>query len=278
MATTQSTLEAAIALARTRRKPDLDHLIEELSIPSISTLPERREDCLRNARWLRDRFQRLGMTTQIVDVREGGLPVVVADWQGAPGKSHLTIYGHYDVQPVDPIDEWKSAPFEPEVRDDNLYARGAVDDKGQMLGLVKALESLSHTGGGTFPVNLKVLIEGEEEYGGEAIEAYVRKHPKELACGVALVADTGMPAPGVPSLVYGLRGIVYTEIEARGAKQDLHSGAYGGVAPNPIHALAIVLAELKGRDGQITIPQLYKKLKPITDDERALGMRNPVNV
>ena len=262
-------------------KENQSRLLEELKaflrIPSISTLPEHAKDVQRAAQFVADQLSVIGLK-KVKVIKTAGHPLVYGEWLDAPEKPTVLIYGHYDVQPVDPIDEWKSNPFEPEVRDDNLYARGAVDDKGQMLGLVKALESLSRTSGGTFPVNLKVLIEGEEEYGGEAIEAYVRKHPKELACEVALVADTGMPAPGVPSLVYGLRGIVYTEIEARGAKQDLHSGAYGGVAPNPIHALAIVLAELKGRDGHITIPQLYKKLKPISADERALWKRNPVNV
>src|ERR671922_1245757 len=125
MATTQSVLENAVSLARSRRQKDLDDLVEELRIPSISTLPERREDCLRNARWLRDRFDALGMRTDIVDVREGGLPVVVADWNQPPGKPHLTMYGHYDVQPVDPVDEWQSPPFEPAERDGHLYARGA---------------------------------------------------------------------------------------------------------------------------------------------------------
>ena len=269
--------DAALAYADEHRDAFLEDLKALLRIPSISTLPEHAKDVQRAAQFVADQLSAIGLK-KVKVIKTAGHPLVYGEWLDAPEKPTVLVYGHYDVQPVDPIDEWKSAPFEPEVRDDNLYARGAVDDKGQMLGLVKALESLSHTGGGTFPVNLKVLIEGEEEYGGEAIEAYVRKHSKELACDVALVADTGMPAPGVPSLVYGLRGIVYTEIEARGAKQDLHSGAYGGVAPNPIHALAIVLAELKGRDGHITIPQLYKKLKPISADERALWKRNPVNV
>src|SRR6478752_1251993 len=269
--------DAALAYADEHRDAFLEDLKALLRIPSISTLPEHAKDVQRAAQFVADQLSAIGLK-KVKVIKTAGHPLVYGEWLDAPAKPTVLVYGHYDVQPVDPIDEWKSNPFEPEVRNDNLYARGAVDDKGQMLGLVKALESLSRTSGGKFPVNLKVLIEGEEEYGGEAIEAYVRKHPKELACDVALVADTSMPAPGVPSLVYGLRGIVYTEIEAHGAKQDLHSGSYGGVAPNPIHALAIVLAELKGRDGHITIPQLYKKLKPISDDERALWKRNPVNV
>lgn len=271
-----TTADAALAYADEHREAFLEDLKTLLRIPSISTLPEHAKDVQRAARFVADQLSAVGLK-KVKVIKTDGHPLVYGEWLNAPGKPTVLVYGHYDVQPVDPIDEWKSDPFEPEVRNDNLYARGAVDDKGQMLGLVKALESLARTSGGKFPVNLKVLIEGEEEYGGEAIEAYVRKHPKELACDVALVADTGMPASGVPSLVYGLRGIVYTEIEAHGAKHDLHSGSYGGVAPNPIHALALVLAELKGSDGHINIPGLYDKLKPISEAERALWKRNPVD-
>ncbi|MGE5334208.1 MAG: dipeptidase [Nitrososphaerota archaeon] len=269
--------DAALAYADEHRDAFLEDLKALLRIPSISTLPEHKGDIKRAAQFVADQLTASGLK-KVKVIKTAGHPLVYGEWLGAPGKPTVLMYGHYDVQPVDPIDEWESDPFEPAVRNDNIYARGAVDDKGQMLGLVKSLESLARTSGGTFPVNVKVLIEGEEEYGGEAIEAYVRKHPKELACDVALVADTGMPAPGVPSLVYGLRGIIYTEIEARGAKQDLHSGSFGGVSPNPIHALAIVLADLKGRDGHINIPGLYEKLNPISDEERALWKRNPVDI
>lgn len=274
--TASNTSHAALAYADEHRDAFLEDLKALLRIPSISTLPGHAKDVQRAAQFVADQLSAIGLK-KVKVIKTDGHPLVYGEWLQAVEKPTVLIYGHYDVQPVDPLDEWKSDPFEPEVRKDNIYARGAVDDKGQMLGLVKALESLARTSDSNFPVNLKVLIEGEEEYGGEAIEAYVRKHPKELACDVALVADTGMPAPGVPSLVYGLRGIVYTEFEARGAKQDLHSGSYGGVAPNPIHALAIVLADLKGRDGHINIPGLYERLKPISDDERALWKRSPVD-
>jgi acetylornithine deacetylase/succinyl-diaminopimelate desuccinylase-like protein len=269
--------DAALAYADEHRDAFLDDLKALLRIPSISTLPEHKGDIQRAAQFVADQLTAIGLK-KVRLIKSAGHPLVYGEWLEAPEKPTVLFYGHYDVQPVDPLNEWESDPFEPVVRNENIYARGAVDDKGQMLGLVKALEAISRTSGGKFPVNVKVLIEGEEEYGGEAIEAYVRKHPKELACDVALIADTGMPAPGVPALVYGLRGIVYTEIEARGAKQDLHSGSYGGVAPNPIHALAIVLAELKGRDGRINIPGLYEKLNPVSESERALWKRNPVDV
>jgi len=265
MATTQSTLEAAIELARTRRKQDLDDLIEELSIPSISTLPERREDCLRNARWLRDRFQKLGMTTQIVDVREGGLPVVVADWQGAPGKAHLTVYGHYDVQPVDPIDEWKSPPFEPQVRDGELWARGAADNKGNHMVTVKAVEHLFAAGGP--PINMRFLIEGEEEITGPSLPQYLRANGSKLKTDAVLIWDSGMDEDGHPTLATALRGILYTELRAKGPAVDLHSGTFGGVAPNPINTLARVIGELKDRSGHITIPGFYDAVRPPSDEE-----------
>jgi acetylornithine deacetylase/succinyl-diaminopimelate desuccinylase-like protein len=205
-----------------------------------------------------------------------GHPLVYGEWLEAEGKPTILLYGHYDVQPVDPIELWKSPPFEPEVRGGNLYARGAVDDKGQMLGLVKALESLMRANG-TLPVNIKVLIEGEEEAGGASIEKYVREHPDELACDAVLIADTAIPAPGVPAIIYSLRGILYTEIVARGSKRDLHSGVFGGIAPNPLHALALVLAGLKGADGKIKIPGLYRKVKRVSEQEKALWARNPVD-
>ncbi len=267
MATTQSVLEAAIALAQKRRQADLDDLIEELSIPSISTDPEHREDCLRNARWLRDRFEAMGMKTQIVDVLPGGLPVLVADWQGHPGKPHLTIYGHYDVQPVDPIDEWKSPPFEPAVREGQLWARGAADNKGNHMTTVKAVEHL-FAGGGP-PINLRFLIEGEEEITGPSLPHYLRANGKQLKTDAVLIWDSGMDEEGHPTLATALRGILYTELRARGPAVDLHSGTFGGVAPNPINTLARVIGELKDRHGHITIPAFYDAVQEPSAEELA---------
>ncbi len=269
-------VSAALQYVERHKEQFLDELKDLLRIPSISTLPKHKRDVQRAAKFVADQLTAIGMK-KVKVIKTAGHPLVYAEWLEAAGKPTVLIYGHYDVQPVDPLNEWVSDPFEPQVRGENLYARGAVDDKGQMFGLIKALEALMRTYNG-LPVNVRVLIEGEEEAGGEAIEAYVREHPDRLACDVALVADTGMPAPGVPSLVYGLRGILYTEIIAQGARHDLHSGAFGGVAPNPIHALALVLAGLKGADGRITIPELYKRLKPLGDDERALWDRNPLDI
>jgi acetylornithine deacetylase/succinyl-diaminopimelate desuccinylase-like protein len=187
---------------------------------------------------------RFGHPLVYAEKREGGAPTVV-------------LYGHYDVQPPDPLDEWKTPPFEPTERDGNLYARGAVDDKGQMWTHVKALESLLSAGGGALPVGVRVIIEGEEEVGGEGIAGFVREHPEELKADVALVSDTDMFAPELPTLCVGLRGMIYTEIEARGARTDLHSGLYGGAAPNPFVALAQIVAKLKDEDGRILIPGFY---------------------
>lgn len=267
MATTQALMEGALARAAAARDADLADLIEELRIPSISTLPERRADCLRNAHWLRDRMQALGMKVDIVDVLENGNPVVVADWNGRPGKPHLTIYGHYDVQPPDPLEEWKSPPFEPEVRNGHLYARGCADNKGNHMATLKAVEHLFAAGGP--PVNLRFLIEGEEEISGESLSRYLRANGSKLKTDSVLVWDGGFDEEDNPTLATALRGILYVELHASGAAVDLHSGMYGGVAPNPINTLARVIGELKDREGHITIPSFYDAVRSPTDEELA---------
>ena len=271
-----ASVESALAYVDKHQDRFLAELFDLLRIPSISTLPKHKKDVRRAAKFVAGKMEDLGLR-KVKVIKTDGHPLVYGEWLEAEGKPTILIYGHYDVQPVDPLDLWNSDPFEPVVRNDNIYARGAVDDKGQMYGLLKALDALMRTYHG-LPVNVRLLIEGEEEAGGESIEAYVRAHPQKLQCDAAYIADTGMPAPGVPSIVYGLRGITYTELEAKGAAQDLHSGAFGGVAPNPIHALALVLAGLKGADGHITIPELYERLKGVSDEERALWNRSPVDI
>jgi acetylornithine deacetylase/succinyl-diaminopimelate desuccinylase-like protein len=260
-------MDAALAKAVSARDADLADLIDELRIPSISTLPERREDCLRNARWLRDRMTALGMKVEIVDVIKGGNPVVVADWNGQPGKPHLTIYGHYDVQPPDPLDEWKSPPFEPEVRNGHIYARGCADNKGNHMATLKAVEHLFAAGGP--PVNLRFLIEGEEEISGESLARYLRANGAKLKTDSVLVWDGGFDEAGNPTLATALRGLLYVELHAGGAAVDLHSGMFGGIAPNPINTLARVIGELKDRSGHITIPGFYDAVLPPSDEELA---------
>ncbi|MBO0780027.1 MAG: dipeptidase [Ktedonobacteraceae bacterium] len=237
-----------------------------LRIPSISTLPEHTADVRRAAEYAVDQLQRIGFE-RAETIATYGHPLVYGEWLQAPGKPTLLIYGHYDVQPVDPVELWETPPFEPTIRDGNLYCRGACDDKGQTMLVFKALESLMRVNG-ALPVNVKVLIEGEEEAGGESIERYVKEHPERLKCDAAFICDTGMPAKDIPSLIYALRGITYTEVEVQGAKRDLHSGIYGGIAPNPLHALAIIISKLKDADGHIHIPGLYDKLRQPTQIEK----------
>ena len=257
-------------------KANGDRFVEELKallrIPSVSTAPEHKDDVRRAAQFCADELTRIGMEhVELIETatsaRPGGHPLVYADYLHAEGKPTVLCYGHYDVQPAEPLDEWKSPPFEPTERDGNIYARGAVDDKGQMWMHVKAIESLMVASSGVLPVNLRVILEGEEEVGGEGIAKFVREHGERLKADVALVSDTEMFAPDLPTLCVGLRGMIYTEIEARGARIDLHSGMYGGAAPNPFVALAQVIAKLKDEDGKILIPGLYDKVSVPTDAE-----------
>ena len=254
----------------------LEDLKGWLRIPSISTLPEHAADIRQAALYAVDQLTAIGFERARL-IETSGHPLVYGEWLEAPGKPTLLVYGHYDVQPVDPVNLWYTPPFEPTIRGDNLYCRGACDDKGQTMLVFKALEALM-TVNGTLPVNVRVLIEGEEEAGGESIEHYVTTHPERLGCDVALICDTGMPAKDIPALIYGLRGIIYTEVEVRGAKRDLHSGKYGGVAPNPLHTLAIIIAGLKDAGGHIHIPGLYDKVRQPTAEERKFWNEDPLHI
>lgn len=262
---------AAVVYAREHGARFVEELKELLRIPSISTSPERREDVRRAAEFVADGLRRAGLqAVQLIETTTGtrqGHPLVYAEWLAAePGQPTILLYGHYDVQPAEPLDEWYSPPFEPSERNGNLYARGAVDDKGQMWMHVKALESLLQADG-KLPVNVRVLIEGEEEVGGEGIAAYVREHGEQLRADCALVSDTEMFAPDLPTLCVGLRGMIYTELEVRGAHTDLHSGMYGGAAPNPFVAIAQIIAQLKRGDGHIAIPGFYDNIEEPTKAE-----------
>jgi len=221
-------------------------------------------------------LRRIGMdNVEIIPTK--GHPLLYADWLHALGKPTVLMYAHYDVQPPDPLDEWKSPPFDPTERNNNIYARGAVDDKGQLWMEVKALESLMQTRGGKLPINVKIIFEGEEEVGGESIAEYVRKQKTKLKADFALVCDTELFAPDLPTLCVGLRGLVYTEIEAVGAKTDLHSGMYGGAAPNPLFALIEIISKLKDSKGKVQIPGFYKNVKAPSKDELKAWKRLPFN-
>src|SRR5689334_1911440 len=238
-----------------------------LRIPSISTLSEHKPDIRRAAEFARDELKAAGMTTAELIEGEGN-PLVYAEWLNAPGKPTILFYGHYDVQPPDPLDEWKSPPFEPDVRGDDIFARGACDDKGQVYIQIKAVEGLLKTTG-RLPVNVKFLLEGEEETGGEHIEAYVKTRLPRLQADAALVCDTEMFAPGLPTICVGLRGMVYYELHVEAANHDLHSGVYGGAAPNPMQAIAEIITALKDRNGHILIPGFYDRVVPPSEKERA---------
>jgi acetylornithine deacetylase/succinyl-diaminopimelate desuccinylase-like protein len=254
---------------RARFESELSDL---LRIPSISTLPEHRDDTRRAAHWLAEYLRSMDLPAELIET--AGYPLVYAEWLGAPGRPTLLGYGHYDVQPVDPVDLWTSPPFQPAVRGGRLFARGAADDKGQILTLIAAIRAYLQTSG-RLPINVKLLIEGEEESGGAGIEAYVRDHADRLRADACLVLDSGMAAPGVPAITLGLRGIVGGEIEVSGAARDLHSGIYGGVAPNPFQALAEILTALKDKNGRILVPGFYDRVAPPPAEEKAGWERLP---
>lgn len=246
----------------------LRELVEFLSIPSISTLPTHAADCRRAAGWLLDQVRRLGFP--VVELIEGdGHPVVWAESPRVEGAPTVLVYGHYDVQPVDPLNQWVSPPFDPTVRDGRLYARGAVDDKGQVFCLLKAYEAIRGDGGHP-PLNVRFIIEGEEECGGHVISELLTREPDRTRADAVLVPDNSYYAPGWPAVVTALRGLCYAEIQVRTLQRDLHSGTYGGAAPNALETLVRILAGLKGRSGKINLPKLYKAVrKPSKGELRA---------
>lgn len=236
----------------------LEELNQFLRIPSISTSPEHVADVAAAAQFVADSLKTAGLENiEIIPTERH--PLVYADWLHAPGKPTVLCYGHYDVQPPDPLELWHTPPFEPTVRDGNLYARGSADDKGQMYMHVKAVEALFAVYG-KLPVNVKFLIEGEEEVGGASITKYVAANPAKLKADVALVSDTALYAEGIPTLCIGLRGLIYMEVEATGPMRDLHSGLYGGAAPNAVFGLIELLGKVKDADGKIQIPGFYDQV------------------
>ncbi len=220
------------------------------------------------------KLREAGLQTERIDT--AGHPLVYAEWLGAPGKPTVLFYGHYDVQPVDPIELWRNPPFEPTVEGDKLVARGATDDKGQSYAHVKAVAALLAERG-TLPVNVKFLVEGEEEAGGAAIEEYVKQDGgKRLKADAVVISDSSLFAPGQPSLIYGLKGLCYTEIKVTGPNRDLHSGTYGGAVWNPLNALGHIIAGLRdAKTGKILIPGFYDDVRPLEDWERAEWAKLP---
>ncbi|MBI2796616.1 MAG: dipeptidase [Gemmatimonadetes bacterium] len=244
-----------------------DELVDFLRIPSVSARSEHNADTARAAAWLAAECTRIGLATEVVPTP--GHPVVLAEWRGAPaGAPTVLVYGHYDVQPAEPIELWTSPPFEPTVRDGKLYARGSVDDKGQLYLHVKAIEAHLAVRG-TLPVNLILLAEGEEEVGSDHLADFVQGHAARLTCDCVVISDSSMFAPGQPSLLFALRGLAYLEVTVRGPAQDLHSGSYGGAVVNPAMALARMLATLHDATGRIAIPGFYDAVKEWEPDVRS---------
>ncbi|HEY4687961.1 MAG TPA: dipeptidase [Anaerolineae bacterium] len=256
----------ALQYARDHREQHLAELKQFISIPSISAQPNHKPDIERAAQWAAEHLMSIGFSASVHPT--AGHPIVLADWPGAgQDRPTLLIYGHYDVQPVDPLSLWHSDPFEPVVRGDDLYGRGASDDKGQIFAHFKAVDSYFKTTGRP-PVNLKFIIEGEEEIGGPSLDPFIESHKAELAADVALISDSHMLRPDLPALAYGLRGLSYIQVELTGPATDLHSGSFGGAIYNPIQALVEMIASLKDPNGHITVPGFYDKVRPIDDDER----------
>ena len=245
----------------------LEELKDYLRIPSVSTDPDHRSDVIRCSDFVVSKLAAAGLQTETIDA--GGNPLVYAEWTGAPGKPTILFYGHYDVQPADPLDEWDSPPFEPTVEGDLLIARGATDDKGQSYTHIKAVEAILEQRG-ELPVNVKFILEGEEEVGGESIEKFVREDAgQKLSCDAVVVSDTSMFAPGQPSLLYGLKGLAYMELKVSGPDHDLHSGSFGGAVTNPGNALCQIIARLQDpATGRILIPGFYDDVLPLADWER----------
>jgi len=253
----------------------VDELKGLLAIASISALPEHAADVKRCADWCADHMRHIGLqNVRLIDTP--GNPVVYGERLDAPGAPTILFYGHYDVQPVDPLDLWHSPPFDATVRDGELYARGAADDKGQVFMHFKAIEAhLSQNG--RLPLNMKLFLEGEEEVGSVHLDDFIRSHKEELKADVVVISDTSMFDRGVPSICYGLRGLVYCQIDLRGSSTDLHSGVFGGAVANPAFVLAQMIAQMKDRGGRIKVPGFYDDVRPLEEWERQAWAQLPFN-
>jgi len=266
--------KAALSYAQEHNQEFLGKMKELIAIPSVSTDPERADDIKKAAEWLKVELQDLGMT-RVEIFPTPRHPIVYAEILSA-GKDAPTalIYGHYDVQPEDPIDEWNSDPFTPTVEGENLFARGSTDMKGQIIACFSALNSIRKTG--ELPINVKFLIEGEEEIGGSYLGTFIEENKKLLECDFFLNPDTGMIAPDFPTITYALRGISYFELRIQGATQDLHSGSFGGVVHNPAQVMADVIAGMHDDKGQVTLPGFYDSVQPMEKEERDELSRLPL--
>jgi acetylornithine deacetylase/succinyl-diaminopimelate desuccinylase-like protein len=264
-----------IDFINTNRDRYVEELKTYLAIPSISALPQHQADVRRCAEWTADEMRRIGLENVRL-VETPGHPVVYGDWLGAEGAPTILFYGHYDVQPVDPVELWESPPFEATIRDGEIYARGSADDKGQVFMHFKAIEAHLKQNG-RLPVNMKIVLEGEEEVGSANLDNFIKEHQSELSADVVVISDSPMFDRGIPSICYGLRGLVYFQIDLRGTRSDLHSGSFGGAVANPNMVLAQILAQMKDRGGRVKIPGFYDAVRPLRDEERAEFKKLPFN-
>ena len=264
-----------IDFIHTHRDRYVEELKQYLAIPSISAIPAHAGDVARCAQWTADEMTRIGLENVRLEKTPGN-PIVYGEWLHAAGAPTILFYGHYDVQPVDPLELWESPPFEATVRDGEIYARGAADDKGQVFMHLKAIEAHLKQSG-ALPVNIKLIVEGEEEVGSVNLDNFIRGRKDALKADVVVISDSAMFDRGVPSICYSLRGLVYCQIDLRGTKSDLHSGVFGGAVANPAFVLAQLIAQFKDRGGRIKIPGFYDDVRPLSDEERNEWKKLPFN-
>jgi len=268
-------MNALLSYIEGNRERYLTELTELLSIPSVSTSKESVPDIQRCAEWVAAHMRSIGLG-RVEIMPTAGHPIVYGEWTGAPEMPTLLIYGHYDVQPPEPLELWTSPPFHATIRNGDLYARGSSDDKGQFFIHLKSIEAFLRNQG-KLPVNVKLLIEGEEEIGSEHLGPFIEGHKDLLASDLVLISDTSMFARGVPSICYALRGLAYMQVDLVGPNKDLHSGSFGGTVHNPVQALAEIIASLHDRNGKVTIPGFYKDVRPLSAKERSAFRKLPWN-
>ncbi|MEW5843984.1 MAG: dipeptidase [Bacteroidota bacterium] len=259
-------MDSVISHLKSNFNTYLEELKEYLRIKSISTLDANRSDMIKCADFVADKLRHAGMS-RVEIFQTARHPIVYGEWLGQPGKPTVLIYGHYDVQPVDPLDLWYSDPFEPVIHDEKIWARGANDNKGQNYVHIKSVEAYFKTLG-TLPLNVKFLFEGEEEIGSESLTSFLKTHQELLKCDSVLVSDTSMYGRGIPTITYGLRGLLYMEVEMTGPDKDLHSGSFGGAVANPINELAKLISKLHDKNGKITVPNFYNGVQKLSKAEK----------
>lgn len=259
-------MEKVLQFIQNNQNNFIEELKDFLRLKSISSSPEHAYEVKKTAEYLKEHLISIGLkNTEIITTEKH--PIVYSEWLGAPGKPTILFYGHYDVQPPEPLELWYHDPFDPVIKDNKIWARGATDDKGQLFTHIKAMEAYIKAKG-TLPINVKIILEGEEEVGSESLEKFLENNADKLKCDAIVISDTSMFAPGEPAITYGLRGLCYMQIDVEGPTRDLHSGTYGGVIDNPINVLSHIISKLKDEDGKVLIPGFYDDVIEVTEEER----------